>query len=230
MTYLWFCKEQGRFSHGKTALRSASETLVCGKEFMQGVLHIGKQVWECGLVDIPFWLITHLAPAHPLLSAWGTFFRLSLGWDRDWWYLGALQGEADYAPLHFPFCGEMLSFAAKLYQISMAQLSLCWELLPVTGSGICRLFWQSGSQHIFIRDRQWDRHTDSNVGEETLSHYPLMFGAWGPRIKVTNTRLTGEIDSIFHIHGDFTEKKGKPKKFIYISFGQSVINCGEVTR
>ena len=32
---------------------------------MQGSLHIGMQVCECGLGDIPFWLITHFAPAFP---------------------------------------------------------------------------------------------------------------------------------------------------------------------
>lgn len=38
----------------KIALRSVCETLICVKEFMQGSLHIGMQVCECGLGDIPF--------------------------------------------------------------------------------------------------------------------------------------------------------------------------------
>ena len=53
-TYLLFRKTQGRFLHEKIALRSVCETLICVKEFMQGSLHIGMQVCECGLADIPF--------------------------------------------------------------------------------------------------------------------------------------------------------------------------------
>lgn len=64
-TYLLFCRTQSRLSHEKIALRSVCETLICVKEFMQGSLHIGMQVCECGLGDIPFWLITHFAHAFP---------------------------------------------------------------------------------------------------------------------------------------------------------------------
>lgn len=71
-----FRKAQGRFLYGKTALRSACETLVCVKEFTLGFLHIGTQVCGCGFTDIPFWLITHFAPAPRPLSAWGTFSSL----------------------------------------------------------------------------------------------------------------------------------------------------------
>ena len=49
----------------KKKKRSVCETLICVIEFMQGSLHIGMQVCECGLGDIPFWLITHFAPAFP---------------------------------------------------------------------------------------------------------------------------------------------------------------------
>lgn len=115
----------------------------------------------CGLVDIPFWLITRFAPVHPLLSAWGTFFpsfpglgqRLMVSWGsprRSW-----------LCPFALSFCGKLLSLAAKLHQIIRTQLPPSWELLPVTGSGICRLFWQSGSQYIFIN---W---TDNNVRDKT---------------------------------------------------------------
>lgn len=155
---------QGIFSRGKIALRNVHETRVCVKAFMQGSFHIGMQVCKCGLADIPFWPITPFAPTLRLLRAWGAFFQLSLGWDRQWWYLGVLQRETECAPLHF-----LLWLVVKTccQALSNEHGTATSELRPVTGSGTCRLFWQSVSQHIFINQK--DGETDSNVGEGKLA-------------------------------------------------------------
>lgn len=88
------------------ALSSACKTLICVEEFTLGTLHLGMRVCRCVLADIPFWLITHDAPAPEPLSSGGIFFQLSLGQEGgDWWYLGTIQKRNWLCPAALSFCG-----------------------------------------------------------------------------------------------------------------------------
>lgn len=131
------------------------------KEIRELSLHTGMQVCECGLADIPFWLITHFASALPApsLFAEGTFFQLSLDWIRDWWYLGVLQEKL--CPFALSFGGWLLRCCQVLSNEQGAAASELRALpchRPWYMSTLLEV-WQS------IHINQTDSETGSNAGE-----------------------------------------------------------------